>query len=535
MISCPGCGGNIKFDISSQKMKCEYCQNLYDPYDFDSKTKDAEENVSQTEDFEVTIFSCPQCGGEILSTDNAAAGFCSFCGASTILYSRISHEKRPDFIIPFSKTKEDCKQSYAALMRKSIFAPNELKNPEYIDGFRGIYMPYWAFYITQKGELNLPAEKSYRRGDYVYTDHYQLEGFMDSYYKGISYDASSSFSDNISQSVAPFDVKGMKAFTPGFMSGFYADTADVDAWVYQSDAEAIALNQSLKDIEKIDAYKGVTIKTSKAGGNSEQKRLFTKTETIDRALFPVWFMSYRNKDRVAYVTINGQTGKVAADIPVEPKKYLLGSLILAIPFFFLLMMFTILPKYLMAIGGALALFASILYTSELSSIAKKDSFATDKGMLFLKNPAQAAQMQAKSPINIKRKKSPIVSAIFIVLCIQVGVSVLIPILSQVKTLISFVWPILVIGMVIVFAIGSKKMSAIPDSQSILGYIASSLAIILGAAITFFNPVYDIFYYIGTIFSLVSVALAFVDIIRYYNVLVTRQLPQFNKMGGDDRA
>ena len=150
MLSCPNCGGNLKFDISSQQLSCEHCHTLFDPYDFDGKTSDAEESKTFDGDYEVTIFTCPQCGGEILSTDNAAAGFCSFCGASTILYSRISHEKRPNYIIPFQKTKEQCKEAYARRMKHSIFAPKELRDPSYIDSFRGIYMPYWAFYISRK-------------------------------------------------------------------------------------------------------------------------------------------------------------------------------------------------------------------------------------------------------------------------------------------------------------------------------------------------------------------------------------------------
>ena len=149
MIACPNCGGNTKFDIASQQILCEFCDTKYDPYMFDNKSSDAIES----QNFEVTVFTCPQCGGEILSTDDAAAGFCSFCGASTILYSRISHEKRPGYIIPFQKTKDDCKRAYAELMKKAIFAPKELKDPKYIDGFRGIYMPYWAYYFTQQGEF----------------------------------------------------------------------------------------------------------------------------------------------------------------------------------------------------------------------------------------------------------------------------------------------------------------------------------------------------------------------------------------------
>ena len=113
MFACPNCGGNLKFDISAQKLSCENCQTLVDPYAFDSQEKGA---IEQTV-FDATIFTCPQCGGEILSTDTSLAEFCSFCGASTIFHSRIQKEKRPAYIIPFKKTKEDCKKAYSSFMK----------------------------------------------------------------------------------------------------------------------------------------------------------------------------------------------------------------------------------------------------------------------------------------------------------------------------------------------------------------------------------------------------------------------------------
>lgn len=203
MYACPNCGGNLKFDISTQQLGCEYCQTQVDVYSFEDKTPAAEK---QTE-FDATIFSCPQCGGEIISTDTSAAEFCTFCGASTILHSRLTKEKRPNYIIPFQKTKEDCKEAYSQMMKKAIFAPDALKNPKYIDGFRGIYMPYWAFYLTQNGNFSLNGTKTKRRGDYIYTDHYLLTGEIDAYYKGLSYDASSSFDDHISEKILSKQVQ----------------------------------------------------------------------------------------------------------------------------------------------------------------------------------------------------------------------------------------------------------------------------------------------------------------------------------------
>ena len=40
MYACPNCGGGLKFDITSQKLKCDYCATFTDPYDI-SKDKDA--------------------------------------------------------------------------------------------------------------------------------------------------------------------------------------------------------------------------------------------------------------------------------------------------------------------------------------------------------------------------------------------------------------------------------------------------------------------------------------------------------------
>jgi len=296
MFACKNCGGNVKFDIKSGQLACEYCHSLFDPYAYEDKTSDAEVQ----KDFDATIFTCPQCGGEILSTDDTAAGFCSFCGASTVLYSRMQKEHKPAYIIPFAKSKDDCKQAYMSLMKKAIFAPKELKAPKFIDGFRGIYMPYWTYYVTQKAPISLPAKRSHRSGDYIITDYYRLEGDLDAYYKGLSYDASSSFDDSISEKLAPYDVKKMKRFTPAFLSGFYADTADLPSTVYASDAMDAACTNTVSEISKEPAFTGLSVDSDSAA--LSPLSLGTTVKETDYSMFPVWFLSYRNKDRVAYAT-----------------------------------------------------------------------------------------------------------------------------------------------------------------------------------------------------------------------------------------
>ena len=201
MYNCPNCSGNLSFDIATQKLMCDYCKTQIDPYEYE-KAQDAE--VSDV--FGVTVFTCPQCGGEIMTTNVTAAGFCTYCGASTILDSRMREEKRPAHIIPFSHTKEDCRKSYSSLVGRALFAPRALRDPEYLDRFRGIYIPYWVYDYKMEGDLHLKGTKSYRRGDYKITENYSMTGQVNAVYSGLTHDASSSFDDTVAASIAPYEA-----------------------------------------------------------------------------------------------------------------------------------------------------------------------------------------------------------------------------------------------------------------------------------------------------------------------------------------
>ena len=86
-----------------------------------------------------------------------------------------------------------------------------------------------------------------------------------------------------------------------------------------------------------------------------QWKLHSTVDQVNGAMFPVWFMAYKNNNRVAYATVNGQTGKVVADLPVDVPKYLGASAILTIPIFLLLnRFFTVIPSVLLGIVAMIA-------------------------------------------------------------------------------------------------------------------------------------------------------------------------------------
>ena len=58
---------------------------------------------------------------------------------------------------------------------------------------------------------------------------------------------------------------------------------------------------------------------------------------------------------------------------------------------------------------------------------------------------------------------------------------------------------------------------------------------LSCIVWLINPYKDPVYYVCCLLMTLCVVWCFFDVLYYYNQLMTRPLPQFNKQGGDDRA
>ena len=308
-------------------MVCDACLNHYKPDDPTLSNK----NASGQKIFESYVFTCPSCGGELLTTDeHDAVGFCPFCGGASMLFDRVHEQWEPDAIIPFQITKEQCKELYLAEARKSSFTAKEYCDPSLIDGFRGIYMPYWCYQAVMKGDFKL----SFGRREGNSANEYVVTGTVNQKITGYGHDASESFDDRISEAIAPFDPHGHKPFAPGYLTGFYAEIGDVDARSYEGKATSIlrkgAAQLLLSDKKVLEGTRGGAVVVHEG-----QSTLPLEIKDSQRVLYPVWFLSYRNKDKVTYAAVNGQTGKVCADLPVSPKKiltsiFLAGALIAGI-------------------------------------------------------------------------------------------------------------------------------------------------------------------------------------------------------------
>lgn len=533
MLSCPSCGGILRFEPSLQRVYCDNCRSNFAPEDYpnikvaiEEKEISLEKSNDYSDAYEVVRYTCPQCGGSILSYDDTAATFCSYCGSNAFINGNLSFEKKPDTIIPFKLTKEQCEKKYRESLTMKFFAPKDFRSSVVIDRFRGIYMPYWVYdFDIDNKRLALTGSKESRSGDYIIKKEYALSGILDAHYAGISFDAASKFSDNLSMAIAPFQYKDATKFVPSYLLGFYADTGDVSHSTYAGDALNMAVDDLSTEFRRQKDFSSYSISDAYEV-TDELKQQKTKPKI---GMFPVWFLSTKVGKRISYAVVNGQTGKVAADIPVSPIKYLVWSLLLAIPLFLIFSTFCVLnPGRVLTLSLILTIASWVISSCQLRELYKRNHSLDDRGL---------QSMDAAYP-NVMIAKKKFENSIAYVFLIFFGALFLMPFLG---------WITLIIAAVLCNALNSESYvlknavtgktikPKIPMKEKLPSYIKLGISVAASVIILFWSPVQDIIYYAGAALCIVMTILTYIDIIGQHNKLTTRELPQFNVRGGDRNA
>lgn len=533
MYQCNQCGGNLHYDISEKKLRCAYCNSLNDPYSFE-KEEDAESS-----EYEINVFHCPQCGAELLSEDLSITEYCSYCGAHTVLTSRIRKEKRPTKIIPFQITKEECKRLFLEKTKHAVFAPREFRNIDSLDSFRGIYMPYWSYKIEQKNQFEFKSTSELiPAGTWEYNRTYAtFKGNLDAEYEGISHDASSEFRDDISERIAPYDYKDAVDFTPSYLSGFYADIDDVDEHVYERNARTLANQNTLKNINE----NPVAIKYHFNAANESLSDLFnTKVTASEHALFPVWFMAFRKGKRVSYATVNGQTGMIVADLPIDLGKFALGSLAIgALLYVIFNLCFIFKPEMAMLVSMLLTVVSQILYMGQLDDFIIKDNRYDDMGYLAKKNRlADFTEFKWSNPFDVLKDFGSGLSFFLHIMTYPIGIlvaSLLMFEISWGKVLYEVLFWILAF-MMLVFLVNIFNRILLLKNRNFVPWILLCITFIGYIVLKIWHPVEDIYYYSGMGVALFTALLSAFGLVGQFNQIITREIPHFERhTGGDDDA
>lgn len=525
-MKCNKCGANIRFDPKKQGLLCDYCGNFEVIEHSEGKIDYAQDEMIENE---INEYKCLNCGATLLTFDDTAVTFCSYCKSSAIVKSKFEKENKPDLVIPFKITRSECEEIYKKYINKFPFAPDYLKEDTTISKFRGIYMPYAVYNLKKNGlQIYTGRKFSHSTYNYDYYNIYTIRTDIDAEYGNIAFDISSKFNDSFSKAIAPFNSDDVKPFNIEYLSGFYADSPDVIKTFYELEAMQIVEKLASDDLARITRIYGCW----------KPKMSFDSCD-IKTAYYPVYFLAIENKiGDICYAIINGQTGKVTAEIPIDYKKFIKFTLLLAIPIFVLLNMFlTPTPTIITWFALIMSFINLVLFKVQKRKIKEKEDRAGDKGFGNFEDTSRK-----KYIINdIERIISLIVvSLILLMFSVAPGKEYYFPLTIMLK-LCSLGCLVCIINFKSVFEALKefkerkklKRERKIKKEKFRIRNLIPYLSIIIPIIVLLFNPVEDIYYYIA---SFSTIAIAFWNIfnlVAQHNELSTRKPSQLGKRGGDD--
>lgn len=355
---CPNCGGQLVFEPSEQNYKCEYCSSSFSQEELEAMkpdmekeqqaqeqpqtvtesgtTESAQSGAAESEHSgEAVIYVCPSCGAQIVTDSTTAATFCYYCHNPVVLSGRLSGELEPNRVIPFAIDKKQAEQRFLEFVHSKKFVPRAFFQKKQIEKLSGVYFPYWVYDCTMEGSMDAQGTniRVWRNGDVEYTEtkYYQVEreGIIE--LSNLTRNALTKANRKLVEGVLPYDLTQAKDFHMGFLSGFQAEKRDVESESLKQQTE-----QEVKEYGKqllrdtISGYSGVTV-------SSHQEKFLT--EKWSYVLLPVWTLTYKGKNgKLYYYSLNGQTGKVYGELPIDYKRvsFLAGIVSLVVLVLFLI-------------------------------------------------------------------------------------------------------------------------------------------------------------------------------------------------------
>ena len=264
----------------------------------------------------MVIYNCPSCGAELICDETTVATSCPYCDNHAVIPTRYSGEFKPDFVLPFAKTKEEAIAALKSHYKGRPFLPDTFTDGNHVKEVKGVYVPFWLFDGSASGSASFEATRSrtYLSGNYrvTETDHFDVYRSGSISFLGIPVDASTKMPDDYMDSIEPFDYRALVPFSPAYLPGYLADKPDVDveACGERADARAeVTVLDNLRDT--VVGYEMVLARGSSAGVVRERSHY---------AMLPVWMLSTRWEDAPYLFAMNAQTGKMVGDLPVDKRK-----------------------------------------------------------------------------------------------------------------------------------------------------------------------------------------------------------------------
>lgn len=299
ICKCENCSSPLFFKPKSGMLECDACSTAYWPSQF-------EEETTGENEMQVDYYSCTACGAQLAVNGVESSTFCSYCGQPTVVFDRVSSAKRPEYIIPFSVSKEEAVGLIRNYIERGNFVPKEIKDFE-VERVRGIYIPFWLYDVEYSDCQFLSGEVG--SGKNSHTEYFMRKAKV--VFHDLPLDASVQLNDGVSQRLEPYDARGLVQFHSAYLSGFYADCFDYKSEDMEGYATFRCRNLFDTEVKK-------TVRADKI--RVEESNPYSNIKGSKYAMLPAWFMTFRYENVPYTILVNGQTRKVVGAVPYDKEK-----------------------------------------------------------------------------------------------------------------------------------------------------------------------------------------------------------------------
>jgi len=329
---CEKCGSRLDFDPESRELKCPYCGHIqvierggdvveHDLNAFIGKQTSTMHSLIAGRSSEVR---CPGCGAIVLLEDKVATEKCPYCNTHLENTPEVAKEMiDPESLLPFTIPNRDAIVNFDKWLHSLWFAPSELKKLANLGQLNGIYVPHWTYdamtYSWYEGQ----------RGDnYTDTEHYterdangnnvsktrtvtkirwhSVSGEIDHFFDDVLICGSHSIPAHLLAKLGDWDLPNLEAFKAAFLAGFLTERYAVGVEEGLESAKVI-MDGEIKEMCRRDI------------GGDHQRVSTVETKyvgvTFKHILVPIWLASYRYREKLFQVLVNGRTGVVAGERP----------------------------------------------------------------------------------------------------------------------------------------------------------------------------------------------------------------------------
>lgn len=306
---CQNCGGQLVFDVDSQKLQCTHCSSLF-PIEENTKklekillTSQSTIKVSETE---YTEYTCNTCGRQHVSSTDTPLTRCPSCGDSNLVKT-LKVDFIPDGIETFKINKQTAVNKLVSWLGRQRFAPNNLKKLAKNETLTGVYIPAYIYDFTTNSNfsgIGLNAHRT-RNGGVSYSRHHFRKNRVDKFVDYLE-SASPSISSSKLRALGHFSTSNILIYRTEYLYGWIGESVKVD------------LHDSSKNMQRDISYDlSRNIRNSLPYDRIENFSCNTNFSDIKYAYIylPVYKGTYKyNSNRYTYY-VNGENGRVTGSVP----------------------------------------------------------------------------------------------------------------------------------------------------------------------------------------------------------------------------